>query len=82
MKALIDNGADVNAKNGNQSETPLHSAVCCDISPFVGVRDIDSFLISRFDIARIFIKHGANVNARDKDAQTPLHIAGEFGILC
>ena len=55
----LDNGADVNAKNGDGS-TPLHIAVA---------QNSDATVVRRL------IALGANVNAFDKSYQTPLGVA-------
>ena len=65
--ALIDRGADVNAKN-NEGHTPLHKAC----SPLFGN---NSFTVMSTEIAKILIEHGADLNARDKYDSTPLHYA-------
>jgi ankyrin repeat protein len=63
---LIDNGADVNARN-NGNQTPLHAAN--------GVYGQDVDLIKRL------IAKGANVNAQGSRGETPLHWAAARGNL-
>lgn len=55
---MIDNGADVNARNGsyNTIEIPLSYAV----------------QYGRLEIAKLLIKHGADVNAKNHINWTPL----------
>ena len=59
VEALIQNGADVNARDERNS-TPLHLAL--------------SFRVE-VESVQLLIQHGADVNARDKGNSTPLHLA-------
>ncbi|MCD4783719.1 MAG: ankyrin repeat domain-containing protein [Candidatus Eremiobacteraeota bacterium] len=88
VKLLIDNGADVNAKN--KGITPLHGAaiggktdsvmLLIDNGADVNAKDkkygstplYDAAINSNLEIAKILLDNGANVNARDKDGQTLL----------
>ena len=87
-QVLIEHGADVHARNESQS-TPLHLASSKDAErswgfpgyvgeslawdddqamPFKSPRALNATV-------QLLIKHGADVNARDKDQSTPLHLA-------
>ena len=67
VKALVYNGADINAAN-IYGDTPLHYlAGSGDYNP------------DRLDTARFLIENGASVNARDREGNTPLHKAAENG---
>ncbi|MEQ8169621.1 MAG: ankyrin repeat domain-containing protein [Candidatus Eremiobacterota bacterium] len=67
VKALVYNGADINAAN-IYGDTPLHYlAGYCDYNP------------DRLDTARFLIEHGASVNLQDREGNTPLHKAAENG---
>ncbi|CAB1064063.1 hypothetical protein D1BOALGB6SA_8854 [Olavius sp. associated proteobacterium Delta 1] len=91
VKALIDGGTDVNARD-KLGETPLHDAVVR------GYGDIASLLIEKGadvnapdvrgltpvhaaawrgyrDLITLLFANGADINARDKDGVTPLHTA-------
>jgi len=61
IEFLIERGANVNALQGESRWTPLHSA-CSQGRP---------------KIAEVLIKHGANIEAKDRSGQTPLHYAIE-----
>ncbi len=60
---LIEAGADVNAANGPNGETPLFAAVHSN----------------RARMVKFLLANGAAPNARNKVGRTPLHIAGWYG---
>jgi ankyrin repeat protein len=61
-KALIDGGADVNAKR-NDGTTPLIQAVTC------------IFADRRIEFIKFLVSNGADIKTRDNDNWTPLHWA-------
>jgi ankyrin repeat protein len=61
---LLENGADANAQNNN-GKTPLHKLLEQEM------HNEDDVL----NHALLFLKQGAEVNRRDKDSQTLLHLA-------
>ncbi len=63
VKKLLSKGADVNAKDPRQGDTPLH------IAARRGSRKA----------AELLVGAGANVNAKDKDGHTPLWFAKKEG---
>ena len=67
VKALVYNGADINAAN-IYGDTPLHS-----------LTGSNEYNPDRLDTVRFLIEHGASVNARDREGNTPLHNAAENG---
>lgn len=72
-KALIDAGAKVNLAVGEQALTPLMIAVA-ESAPASGAKFIPSST-RPIDIAKALIKHGADVNAKDKTGMTALMVA-------
>ena len=83
-KLLIDNGADVNARN-NKGETPLFysnhpefAKLLIKYGADVNARNNDSetplFYVKKLAFAKLFIDNGADVNARNNDGNTPLHL--------
>lgn len=59
MRLAIERGADVNAKNEGDGDTPLHAAV----------KNQDGSV----EAVRLLIESGADVNAKNGDGETPLH---------
>jgi DNA polymerase III delta prime subunit len=61
VKLLLDNGADINAKDDYMKSTPLHSAA----------------EKRKLEMAKLLLDNGANVNAKDDYSDTPLHAAAQ-----
>jgi ankyrin repeat protein len=62
-RLLLDAGADVNARAGQQAFTPLHAAAAG----------------GDLDIVDLLVQRGADLGARDADGHTPLDAARAFG---
>jgi hypothetical protein len=69
---LLDRGAKIVA-GGSKAWTPLHEAVD------LGRKDYQSQIPARLKTAQLFLDHGADVNAVDKQGRTPLDLAYEHG---
>jgi len=66
VKSLVNKGADVNARTRDMGWSPLHLAIG---GGHGDVADLVGFLVA----------HGAEVNAADREGQTPLHMAAGTG---
>ena len=80
-KFLLESGADANAPDPQNGETPLHSALCT------------SDRVAHDPVLQVLLSHGANPNAATKNGaetggfmrdsrtkgETPLHRAAAFG---
>ena len=76
VKVLLDYGAQVDAED-NCGLTPLHQLVlgnhkCRSLSGIGRLEPWDSRAIYT---AHLLLEHGADVNAQNKDNETPLHLA-------
>jgi uncharacterized protein len=80
-KFLIENGADVNAADGQNGETPLHSALCS--TDRVAHDKVLEVLLSSGANPNLAAKDGAETGGFMRDArtkgETPLHRAAAFG---
>ena len=56
---LIENGADVNAKNNYKPKSPLH------IASYMG----------KLETVKLLLIYGADIDIKNKDGATPLHEA-------
>jgi len=64
VEFLVKKGARVNDKERWSGFTPLHTALSR----------------KNFEVVHALLKHGANVNEKDKGGRTPLAVAREMGI--
>jgi hypothetical protein len=87
--ALLDRGADVNARDG-VGLSPLHHVSCGEIATWLLEHGADPkaksdsgltplHLALERPIVQALLKAGADIEARDRCGNTPLHIASAFG---
>ena len=85
VRYLLDNGADIKAKD-ELGNTPLHGAIY-SMLPWSTVEPKDkktkafkdAAIANAMTIAKVLISRGADINARSKSANTPLHVAVDTG---
>ena len=70
VSMLINNGADVNAKD-NKGRTPLHGVAQTN---YIYPEEMNIH-----SIVSILVKNGANINAKDNEGKTPLHYTAHHG---
>ena len=65
VKFCLQNGANINLKDMEANETPLHFAAC----------------YSKLEIVKILLQNGADINLKNRAGSTPLHFAVLLGKL-
>ena len=69
VRLLIKNGADINDKDSSSGDTPVHLLVNVYSKSFSSAREILEMLAL----------NGADLNAKNNDLWTPLHLAVKKG---
>ena len=88
-RTLLAYGADTNAEN-DKGQTPLHILLSQNLNYYIWCYPVDcnlersdkAWTKARGDISNLvllLLKNGAEVNSRDKDNETPLHLAIRWG---
>lgn len=83
-RILIENGTDVNAKEKTRF-TPLHLAALngnCLSFYFLKKKTLPfnfNLFTGHVEVVGLLIEKGAEVNAKDLDEYTPLHLAAHYG---
>ncbi len=67
---LLDHGADINVRTAKDKRTPLH-LLCQSDSGLMSADEAKN--------AMLLMKHGADINAVDREGNTPLHLAAGSG---
>ena len=73
-RVLIDAGADVSA-NGQLEKKPLHQ-LADNVMNHSRAKSKKSQIKA---MIRLLVKHGANINVRNRTGKTPLHLAAYYG---
>jgi ankyrin repeat protein len=94
VRALLENGADVNAK-GDSDETPLHLTSDQEVALILFHYGADPNAPGSYDrtplhhamvrgctkVVDVLLDHGTSLDSRDSNERTPLHLASEMGFL-
>lgn len=79
VEDLLQHGADVDASEAYEYQRPLHKT-CISPLPYNIIRGgglPEEHVGDRDAVCRLLLKHGADVNVRDRLEQTPLYTAAE-----
>ena len=74
-EVLLDNGADIEAKDAEKGWVPLHYAVSSR-RIYIGLFWEESGPHNSFEVANVLLKNGADIEAKTNRGETPLHLAG------
>jgi ankyrin repeat protein len=79
VELLIKKGAEVNFRESGWKKTPLHAAALKPRTRNDGWAASGARIHSpsHLDVAKLLVKNGAHINARDIRGNTPLHYAAE-----
>ncbi|MEM8615178.1 MAG: ankyrin repeat domain-containing protein, partial [Cyanobacteria bacterium P01_H01_bin.105] len=95
VEALIDNGFDINAKNGDSTilkgRTPLHQASSGKVAKALLEHSADIHekteqgltplhTAQSVEVAEVLLQNGADINARDSQGRTPLHTLASWEV--
>jgi ankyrin repeat protein len=79
-KALVEHGADVNARCTADGATPMHVNACFNLHHNKSMGEGKSLIDESEKIETLLLSSKANIDAQNADGQTPLHVAIRHGV--
>lgn len=82
MELLLENGADVNAMTSNQATSLAFAAWEGQFNQFQNVHykeNNEIFCLGQYNVTKLLIERGADVNAATNENESPLSFAAQNG---
>jgi hypothetical protein len=79
-KALVESGADVDARIDSNGFTPMHTNACFNVRIDETMCNGKGLIEESQRIQTLLLSVKANIDAQNKEGQTPLHIAIRYGV--